>query len=83
DITKAKEIEERLKKSNEELEQFAYIVSHDLKAPLRAIMQLSSWIEEDNQDNLDNDSKKNLQLLHERADRMSKLIDGILQYSRA
>ncbi|WP_133131332.1 sensor histidine kinase [Legionella yabuuchiae] len=83
DITKAKEMEERLRKSNQELEQFAYIVSHDLKAPLRAIMQLTSWIEEDNQDKLDKDSKKNLRLLRERAERMSGLIDGILQYSRA
>lgn len=83
DITQAKILEERLLKSNEELEQFAYITSHDLKAPLRAIDSLASWIEEDNADALDEKSKANLALLRQRTHRMANLIDGILQYSRA
>lgn len=83
DITEAKRIENELIKSNEELEQFAYITSHDLKAPLRAIQRLACWIEEDNKDKLDEKSKENLMLLRKRSIRLAKLIDGILQYSRA
>lgn len=83
DITQEKEIEAQLIKTNQELEQFAYIASHDLKAPLRAIERLASWIEEDNEDKLDEESKKNLHLLRQRINRMANLIDGILQYSRA
>ncbi|KTD11960.1 two-component sensor histidine kinase [Legionella gratiana] len=83
DITEAKRIENELIRSNEELEQFAYIASHDLKAPLRAIQRLACWIEEDNKDKLDEKSKENLALLRKRAIRLANLIDGILQYSRA
>ncbi|KTC66240.1 two-component sensor histidine kinase (plasmid) [Legionella adelaidensis] len=83
DITESKAIESQLIKSNQELEQFAYIASHDLKAPLRAIERLATWIEEDNIDKLDQQTKDNLALLRQRTHRMSNLIDGILQYSRA
>ncbi len=83
DITEAKRIENQLIKTNEELEQFAYIASHDLKAPLRAIERLATWIEEDNADKLDDKSKEHLGLLRQRTLRLANLIDGILQYSRA
>ncbi|KTD69361.1 two-component sensor histidine kinase [Legionella steelei] len=83
DITEAKQIEDQLIKTNEELEQFAYITSHDLKAPLRAIERLATWIEEDSADKLDDKSKEHLALLRQRTLRLSNLIDGILQYSRA
>lgn len=83
DITEEKRIENELIKSNADLEQFAYITSHDLKAPLRAIQRLASWIEEDNEDTLDEKSKENLALLRKRTVRLANLIDGILQYSRA
>ncbi|MGL5743446.1 MAG: sensor histidine kinase [Legionella sp.] len=83
DITEAKRIENELIKSNEELEQFAYITSHDLKAPLRAIQRLACWIEEDNADKLDEKSKENLGLLGRRAASLANLIDGVLEYSRA
>lgn len=83
DITEAKQIENQLIKTNAELEQFAYIASHDLKAPLRAIERLATWIEEDNMEKLDEKSKEHLALLRQRTFRLSNLIDGILQYSRA
>ncbi len=82
DITEQKKLEEQLIKNNKELEQFAYITSHDLKAPLRAIERLASWIEEDNAEKLDKNSKENLALLRQRVNRMANLIAGILQYSR-
>ncbi|MES2730577.1 MAG: PAS domain S-box protein [Bacteroidota bacterium] len=71
-----------LEKINKELDQFAYIVSHDLKAPLRAIANLSQWIEEDLGGNLSEDVKGNLELLRSRVSRMQALISGILDYSK-
>ncbi|MEK6743287.1 MAG: PAS domain S-box protein [Nitrospirota bacterium] len=67
---------------NRELESFAYVVSHDLKAPLRAITSLSSWLATDYADKLDEQGRETLGLLVQRAKRMNSLIDGILQYSR-
>jgi PAS domain S-box-containing protein len=89
DITKEKQAEveileyaEHLEHVNKELDQFAYVVSHDLKAPLRAINNLSEWIEEDIGDKVDVETKKNLNLLRGRVHRMENLINGILEYSR-
>ena len=72
-----------LEKINRELDQFAYIVSHDLKAPLRAMSSLVSWIEEDSGEFLTKDSKENLQTIVGRIHRMENLIQGILAYSKA
>jgi PAS domain S-box-containing protein len=72
-----------LKRSNQELDQFAYVTSHDLKAPLRAIANLSEWLEEDLADKINDDSREHLHLMRKRVHRMAALIDGILQYSRA
>jgi len=67
---------------NQELKSFAYVVSHDLKAPLRGISTLAEWIATDYADKLDEEGKEQLKLLLNRVERMHKLIDGILQYSR-
>ncbi|WP_164018989.1 GAF domain-containing protein [Pyxidicoccus trucidator] len=72
-----------LEQSNQDLDQFAYVTSHDLKAPLRGIANLSQWLEEDLGAALGADSKKHLELMRRRVHRMEALIDGILQYSRA
>jgi PAS domain S-box-containing protein len=71
-----------LKKANAELADFAYIVSHDLKAPLRAISSLAGWLAEDYADKIDREGKDQLQLLLKRTKRMHNLIEGILAYSR-
>jgi PAS domain S-box-containing protein len=81
--TKLKSYMRDLERINAELDQFAYVVSHDLKAPLRAINNLSEWIEEDISDLLEGDTKDQFRLLRGRVHRMESLINGILSYSRA
>lgn len=72
-----------LNRSNQDLDQFAYVASHDLKAPLRGIANLTEWIQEDIGDALTAESREHMQLLKGRVHRMEALIDGILTYSRA
>jgi len=90
DITDRKQMELRLAqqaqdllRSNEELEQFAYVASHDLKAPLRGIENLVSWIEEDLESSLTGDTRTNMDLLKSRVRRLESLLDDLLAYSRA
>ncbi|MFX0140488.1 MAG: PAS domain S-box protein, partial [Candidatus Hodarchaeota archaeon] len=71
-----------LKKINTELEDFAYIVSHDLKAPLRNIKLFSDLLLKDYVDKLDEKGKEYLITLEERVIHMYSLIEGILSYSR-
>jgi len=72
----------QLESANKELNDFAHIVSHDLKAPLRGISTLASWMSTDYADKFDEDGREQIELLLSRVDRMHNLIDGILQYSR-
>ena len=67
---------------NEELSHFAYIVSHDLKAPLRGIKLVAEWLGADYGDKLGDEGKEQMALLQSRVNRMHNLIDGVLQYSR-
>jgi PAS domain S-box-containing protein len=79
-------VEERtaeLQHSNRELDQFAYISSHDLKAPLRGINLLATWIEQDAADVLPQSSKEHLRKLQGRIQRMETLLTDLLAYSRA
>lgn len=76
------QINKKLESTNLELESFAYITSHDLKAPLRAIGSLSDWLYSDYSDKLDATGKEQLLLLKKRVSKMHDLIEGILHYSR-
>jgi PAS domain S-box-containing protein len=73
---------EKIKERNQELDQFSYIVSHDLKAPLRGISNLVTWLEEDLSDLIPPENKQQLQLMRSRVMRMEELIDGLLNYAR-
>jgi PAS domain S-box-containing protein len=80
---KMKQYLSNLEKSNAELDKFAYVVSHDLKAPLRAIGNLTGWIEEDIGDKLPSDSVSHFNTIKNRVVRMEGLINGILDYTKA
>lgn len=74
---------EKLEKNNKELDQFAYVVAHDLKAPLRGISNLAEWIEEDIKGKVNQETEQNLKMLRSRVSRLENLIQGILMYAKA
>jgi len=89
DITERKQAEleqakliRKVDHMNKELKDFASIVSHDLKAPLRGIKSLANWILSDYADRLDDHGQEQMGLLLARVERMHHLIEGALQYSR-
>lgn len=71
-----------LERKNAELDQFAYVVSHDLKAPIRGISNVVQWIREDSHDEMSPTLKSYLDIIPERLKRMADLIDGLLVYAR-
>jgi PAS domain S-box-containing protein len=81
-ITKRKQLEEQLKKSNAEMEAFSYSVSHDLRAPLRAITGFSSILEEEYSNKLDAEAQRITSVIKKSANRMGQLIDDLLAFSK-
>ena len=88
DITELKNLEiqkenllVKLEKSNDALQEYAHVVSHDLKSPLRSINALVNWIKEDNKDTLTKDSQEHLELVEETLEKMEQLISDVLEYS--
>ncbi len=71
-----------LTRSNHDLDQFAYVAAHDLKSPLRAINLLADWITKDDEKNLSQLSQEHFARLRARINRMDKLLDDLLAYSR-
>jgi len=76
-----KNLNRRLEEANQKLRDFAHVVSHDLKAPLRGIRHLTEWITRDYANILTPDGRKHIQQITKRVDRMYSLIDRILEYS--
>ncbi len=66
---------------NQELSDYAHMVSHDLKSPLRSIDTLTAWLKEDYKDKLDKKGQDNLNLIRSSVEKMDTLINGILDYS--
>ncbi|WP_299120333.1 PAS domain S-box protein [uncultured Winogradskyella sp.] len=88
DITDLKSLEiqkekllAKLEKSNDELQEYAHIVSHDLKSPLRSIDALVNWLKEDNKDKLDEVSLQNFNHIETTLEKMEQLITDVLNYS--
>lgn len=79
DVTEREHLVVQLRRSNDALDEFAYIASHDLKAPLNAISKLVTWIDEDE---LPEGAKENFALIQQRVSRMNKLLHDLLIYSR-
>ena len=82
DVTALREANEKLERSNRELDRFATVASHDLQEPLRKIAAFSSLVRRRNADRLDDDGRRNLDFLVDAAHRMQRLIDDLLAYSR-
>ena len=89
DITSQKDLEAQkenlindLAKTNKELEDYAQIVSHDLKSPLRSINSLITWIKEENENSFDEQTVKYFSLIEHKVEKMDHLIEGILTYSK-
>ncbi|RKG63009.1 hypothetical protein D7V80_32290 [Corallococcus sp. CA054B] len=72
-----------LRQNSVELDQFTYVASHDLRAPLRGISNLSQWLEEDLGPRLSPGARRQMELLRGRVQRMETMLDGLLDYSRA
>ena len=88
DITELKNLEiqkeillKKLEKRNEELQEYAHVVSHDLKSPLRSINALVSWIREDNHDKVSIETQQNLNMIDATLEKMEQLISDVLEYS--
>ncbi len=88
DITAIKKLElqkesllQKLAASNHELQEYAHVVSHDLKSPLRSLDALLNWVKEDNIDVLSSDSLHNLDLMGTTLEKMEQLISDVLEYS--
>lgn len=88
DITEIKNLQlqkenllKKLEKSNNELHEYAHVVSHDLKSPLRSINALVTWLKDDNKDKLDETSLQNFSLIESTLEKMEQLITDVLEYS--
>jgi PAS domain S-box-containing protein len=82
DISTRKQVEEELRRSNRELEQFAYAISHDMRQPLRMISSYQQLLERALRDRLDDDTRTYLNFATDGAKRLDQMLVGLLEYSR-
>ena len=71
-----------LEKQNQSLNEYAHVVSHDLKSPLRSIYSLITWIKEENEANFNPTTEEYFTLIQKKVEKMNHLIQGILTYSK-
>lgn len=79
----AQNLAKELARSNQDLDEFAYVASHDLKAPLQGVKQLSSWVIEDLEEEKFDEIPNTLELIRGRVTRLETLLNDLLEYSRA
>lgn len=82
-VERSRQVAFALKQSNDELERFAYVAAHDLRSPLRAVSDLLQWTRDDYGKDLPQGAKDNLNLIANRANRMSDHLTALLDYARA
>ncbi|MFT5671353.1 MAG: K+-sensing histidine kinase KdpD, partial [Glaciecola sp.] len=82
DVTEKEILINDLKRSNSDLDNFAYVASHDLRSPLNVIKRLVSWVKEDCNVVLPSESNEDLAIVLSRVERMEKLLIDLLSYSR-
>ncbi|MCB1782645.1 MAG: PAS domain S-box protein [Alphaproteobacteria bacterium] len=82
DITLRKQAEEEIMRSNEELEHFAYIASHDLQEPLRMVSNFTRILDEEYGENMDQQARQYMNFITEAAQRMQHMVSDLLEYSR-
>lgn len=82
DVTERERNNRKLKQSLQDLDNFAYVASHDLKAPLNGIEKVTSWIEDDLSEHINEEIKGHFTLINGRILRMRNLLDDLLEYSR-
>lgn len=82
DITERQKVEEALKRSNADLERFAYSISHDMRQPLRAVSGHLQLLQRSLKDKLDEDERENMNFALDGARRMDSMIVSLLDYSR-
>lgn len=80
--TQREDLLKRLEKSNSELEDYAQIVSHDLKSPLHSIYSLLSWIKDENDGAFNENTKQYFSMIEDKLEKMDNLIQGVLTYSK-
>ena len=83
DISARKKMETHLRQANSDLDEFTYVASHDLKSPLRGILNLVEWVTEDLGSDIKPDVENNLNRIKLRIDRMENLIEDLLIYARS
>jgi len=82
DITTLRQVEKRLRFSQKEIGQFAYLAAHDMRAPLRGIHQYSSMLAQGNGAEADEERARQAEKLQEQVGRLEQLLDGLQQFSR-
>ncbi len=82
DMSERIQLTNDLKRSNKDLESFASVVSHDIRAPLRNLHLLAGWLQQDHAGELNSDAMEDIELMRKTTTRMQRMVDDLLQYSR-
>ncbi|WP_100658581.1 ATP-binding protein [Alteromonas flava] len=82
DVTEREALIKSLEKSNQDLDEFAYVASHDLRAPLTAIRRLIEWVREDALGHVSDETIKQIDMIEQRSRRMDQLLTDLLNYAK-